>query len=205
MNTSELLPAAELGAAARWEPPQLLGGRRCPEDVMLHTARQLDDLEAVAYQDGFVRGQTEGYAAGQQQARAEAQRLRELIQHLGRPLAQVDEDVERTLVALTIEVARRLVQQELQLDPAKVCAVVKEALSALHGTAREVRVLAHPEDARLLQEQFIPPPEISEFRIVADASLQRGDCRVVSEGAHIDARLDTRQASLAQSLMGEGE
>jgi flagellar assembly protein FliH len=205
MTLSERAAPEELQAAARWQPPVFPGVPRCPDDVVLHTAQQLDELEAAAYQDGFARGHGEGYAAGLQQTRAEAERLRQLVDHLARPLAQLDDDVERTLVALTIEIARRLVQQELQLDPQKVAAVVAEALRALNGAGREVRVLAQPDDVQMIQQHVTPPPEISEFRIVADATLARGDCRVVSEGAQIDARLDTRQASLAQSLMGEGE
>lgn len=195
---------SELPASAlRWEPPVFPGAPRCPEDVVLHTAQQLDELEAAAYQDGFARGHGEGYAAGVQEARAEAARLRDLVVHLARPLAQLDEDVERMLVAMTVEVARRLVQQELELDPMRVLGVVREAIAALNGAARELRVMAHPEDAKLLQEHLATPPDIAELRVIADPSLMRGDCRVVSESAQVDARLDTRQANLAQSLIGE--
>jgi len=196
---------SELAPTLRWEPPVFPGPGRCPEDVVLHTAQQLDEMEAAAYQDGFARGHGEGYAAGVQQARNEAARLRELVTHLARPLAQIDEEVERTLVAMTVEVARRLVQQELELDPTRVLGVVREAIGALDGAGRELRVLAHPEDAKLLQEHLVTPPDVTALRVIADPSLMRGDCRVASEAAHIDARLDTRQANLAQSIMGEAE
>lgn len=202
-------PRAEAEAIARWELPVFPGTPRCPEDVVLHTAQHLDDMEAAAYQEGFARGHAEGLAIGQnagaQQVREQAARLSALIDHLARPLQQLDEEVERTLVALTIEVARRLVQQELQLDPGRVAAVVGEAMSALSGPAREVRVLAHPEDVPLLKEHLLPPDGAQEFRITADPTLMRGDCRVLSESAQVDARLDTRQANLAQSLIGDGE
>lgn len=196
---------SDLAPTLRWEPPVFPGAGRCPEDVVLHTAQQLDEMEAAAYQDGFARGHGEGYAAGLQQARAEATRLRELVAHLARPLAQIDEEVERTLVAMTVEVARRLVQQELELDPMRVLGVVREAIGALDGSARQMRVMAHPEDAKLLQEHLVAPPDVAELRVVADPSLMRGDCRVVSDAAQVDARLDTRQANLAQSLIGEAE
>lgn len=196
---SETLPAA------RWEPPIFAAPGHCPEDVVLHTAQQLDEMEAAAYQEGFARGHGEGYAAGLQQARNEAARLRDLVAHLARPLAQIDEEVERTLVAMTVEVARRLVQQELELDPTRVLGVVREAIGALDGAGRELRVMAHPDDAVLLQEHLVAPPEVSSLRVIADRSLVRGDCRVSSEFAQVDARLDTRQANLAQSIMGESE
>ncbi|WP_165797301.1 FliH/SctL family protein [Solimonas fluminis] len=196
---------SDLAPTLRWEPPVFPAPGRCPEDVVLHTAQQLDEMEAAAYQDGFARGHGEGYAAGVQQARAEAARLRELVAHLARPLAQIDEEVERTLVAMTVEVARRLVQQELELDPARVLGVVREAIGALDGAGRELRVMAHPEDAKLLQEHLVAPPEVNSLRVIADPSLMRGDCRVASEFAQVDARLDTRQANLAQSLIGEAE
>ena len=196
---SEILPAA------RWEPPIFAAPGHCPEDVVLHTAQQLDEMEAAAYQEGFARGHGEGYAAGLQQARNEAARLRDLVVHLARPLAQIDEEVERTLVAMTVEVARRLVQQELEMDPTRVLGVVREAIGALDGAGRELRVMAHPDDAALLQEHLVAPPEASSLRVIADRSLVRGDCRVSSEFAQVDARLDTRQANLAQSIMGESE
>jgi len=194
---SEILPPA------RWEPPIFPGAPRCPEDVVLHTAQQLDEIEAAAYQDGFARGHSEGYVAGQQQARDEATRLRELVQHLARPLAQLDEEVERMLVAMTVEVARRLVQQELELDPTRVLGVVREAVAALDGSGRQLRVMAHADDVRLIQENLVTPPDFAELRVIADPTLARGDCRVVTESAQIDARLDTRHANLAQSLIGD--
>lgn len=196
---------SETFATARWEPPVFAAPGPCPDDVVLHTAQQLDEMEAAAYQDGFARGQGEGYAAGLQQARNEAARLRELVAHLARPLAQIDEEVERTLVAMTVEVARRLVQQELELDPTRVLGVVREAIGALDGAGRELRVMAHPDDAELIQQHLVAPPEASSLRVIADRSLMRGDCRVSSEFAQVDARLDTRQANLAQSIMGESE
>lgn len=200
---------AEPEMVARWELPVFPGEPRCPEDVVLHTAQHLDDMEAAAYQDGFARGHVEGLAAGRnagaQQVREQAERLSALIDHLGRPLQHLDEELERTLVALTIEVARRLVQTELQLEPARVSAVVAEAMAALTGPAREVRVLANPEDVPLLKEHLVPPDGAREFRVVADPTVMRGDCRVLSESAQVDARLDTRHANLAQSLIGEAE
>jgi flagellar assembly protein FliH len=38
---------------------------------------------------------------------------------------------------------------------------------------------------------------------VPDAELHRGDCRVITDSAQVDARLDTREAGIAQALLGE--
>lgn len=198
MSSFEFLPGEP---ATRWQMPALDGGEALPRS--LHTAQQLDELEAEAHREGFARGHAEGYAEGQRKAQAEAARLRALIEHVARPLQRIEQDAERALVALTIEVARRLVQQELALDPAKVLGVVQGAIAALAGPARDVRVLVHPDDVALLRERLEAPAEAREFRIVAAPDLQRGECRIATENAQVDARLDTRQASVAQALLGD--
>lgn len=190
-----------MSAVTRWQLPQFDSGARLPS--ALRTARQLDELEGDAWQEGLARGHAEGLAAGLSEAREQAARLRALVEHLGRPLQQLDEHIERALIALTVQVARRLAQHELELDPAKVAGVVREALGALAGPAREVQVHLHPDDAALLAATLEPPADAREFRVVASRELARGDCRVVTESAQVDARLDTREAGVAQALLGD--
>ena len=65
---AEVLLAESLGAGmARWQLP------RFDQTSTPPTAQKLEDIEAAAYQDGFQRGQAEGFAAGQKTALAQAQ------------------------------------------------------------------------------------------------------------------------------------
>jgi flagellar assembly protein FliH len=198
-----VLGAEEVSAAQRWELPDL----GAPMEPM--TLRHLEELEAAAHQEGFARGRADGYAdgyaAGAALAREQAQRLQHLLDHLRAPLAEFDAEVERMLVALTVEVAQRLVATQLQLDPSLTVNAVHEALAALGDAPREARIHLNAEDLALLKDVVAPPDSASQWRFVADPKLRSGDCRIVTEGAQVDAQLDTRQASLSRALLGDGQ
>ena len=136
-------------------------------------------------------------------ARTQAQRLCSLLDHLAQPLAHLDAEVETALVQLALQVGRRLAQHELSLDVDKLGGVVREAIAALTVMPAELRVHLHPEDARLLKDRLTPPPEVNAWRLVPDNSLQRGDCRIAGDTGWVDATLQTRVASIAQSLFNE--
>ncbi len=209
LNKADAVAFGEAGAAARrWEVPLLTFAEPVEDTRPLPTAAEIEAIEAAAHADGFARGLAEGRAEGRRQGAAavaeEALRLRQLVAHLAQPLADLDSDVERTLVALTIEVARRLVDEQLQLDPGLTAAAVRSAVASLSPPPREVRVHLHPDDASLLQD-MPTPPDVTSWRLMPDASLRRGDVRVMTESAVVDALLDTRQAGVARALMGEGE
>lgn len=196
-----VLPAESIGGELpRWQLPRFdttSGG--------LHTAAQLDAIEAAAYKEGFARGQAEGFAAGQKAALAQAQRLAALIDHIARPLVHLDDEIEHALVDLAAAIARRIVHDELQTAPERIVAMVRETLAGLPPQLRSVRLRVHPDDAALLRECLAPPADVKDFEVVADPELKRGDSRVLTESALIDARLDRRVRVIAQALAGEGE
>lgn len=187
-------------AVQRWELPVFGAAAEAPP-----TAAQVDAIEAAAYDEGFARGRAEGRNAGAAEMRAQALRLAALLDHLAQPLAELDAEVEAALVSLALQVGKRLALHELGVDPAKVGAIVNKAIAALVAVPREVQVHLHPDDARLLKDSLTPPPEVSAWRIVADAGLGRGDCRVSGETGWVDATIEARAAGIAQALLGGPE
>jgi flagellar assembly protein FliH len=199
-----VLSAAQAVTLARWQMPVFDAvGATLPEPS-LPTAAELEAVEAAAYREGFERGQSEGHAAGLQAIQTQAQRLRALIEQIARPLAQLDDEVEPVLLALAVSIARQLLTEQLSLEPQRIAAMASAALAALPPYVRDVRLHLHPEDAELVGAQLTAPPEAERFRIVPDSTLTRGDCRLYTESAQLDARLDTRLQDLTQRLAGTG-
>ncbi|MGQ0501681.1 MAG: FliH/SctL family protein [Panacagrimonas sp.] len=183
----------------RWQMPSL---RDTPAEQPPPTARHLEELEAVARREGFAQGHADGYAAGFGEVQAQAQRMRGLIEQLAHPIKAVDAEVERALVELAIVLAGRLASQSLALVPERVAALVREAVEALGIAPRLVRIFLHPDDVALLRPQLEMPPDIHDWRLLADAQLARGDCRVSTDSMRVDASLAAREQQLRRALMG---
>ncbi len=88
-------------------------------------------------------------------------------------------------------------------EPAAIAGILREAIGALAVPARDARIHLHPADADLVRDTLTLPEDYAGWKLVADKDLMRGDCRIVTDSAQIDARLDTRAASVAQALLGE--
>lgn len=183
---------------ARWQMPVF---ESAPNEAPL-TAQAIDDIEAAAYEEGRQRGYADGLRDGRDEMDRQAGRLRGLIEQIAKPLAALDDEVERALVDLACAVARRLLDEELALAPERVLTLARTALAALPADLRDIRLYLHPEDASQVRDALQPPPEAENFRIFDDAALARGDCRVQTESAYLDARLDARIA-LAAAALGE--
>lgn len=196
----------EAAAAAVWSLPSFDTFAR-QSSTPPPTAKQLESIEAEAFREGQARGYAEGHAkglaAGRAEAAAQAARLGGLLDQLARPISDLDAQTEQALVALMLELARRLVQQELAADPAKMVGIVRDAVAHLAGPVKGLRVRLHPDDLRVVAEHLDEPAGEGGWVLVPDRQLMPGDCLVESDSARVDARLDTRQAQLAQRLLGD--
>jgi flagellar assembly protein FliH len=195
--------------ASRYELPSINGmavqARRAGK-----TVQELEDVEKRAYEEAYAKGRAEGLASAEremrpqlQQLQARIERLDSIIGTLARPLQELDAVVEDQLVQLALTVSRHLVRRELRIDPSQVIAIIRETVALLPASARDVRVHLHPEDAAVVREKLAAPAGERVWTIVEDPVTSRGGCRVTTDTAHIDARLETRIGTVVSALLGD--
>ncbi len=180
-------------------------------EKMAPAARTVQDAEKTkkdifdeAYVEGLEQGKKKGYAAGLAEIQAQANRLMQIIATLHEPLVQLDDQMEKELVALSIAIARQIVRRELKTDPGQIVAVVREAVASLPVGSRNVNLHLHPEDATLVRNALSLTGNDKTWRVVEDPLLTRGGCAVVTDISRIDATLDTRIAAIAATILGGG-
>ena len=204
-NLFEVLSPEEGASATLWSTPPLDGStreNRKPAGSKLNTAGHLDAIEKAAYEEGFARGHAEGFAHGNRAAQAVAAQISLLLEHMSRPLKDLNVEVEHALIRLVVDTSRRLVNKAIALDPQLVEGAVQEAVASVATTTRELKIFLHPEDVAVLNKNLALPSDVS-WKLMPDPALRRGDCRVVTESSQIDARLDTRQTNIERALLGE--
>ena len=168
----------------------------------LLTAGALADLQREAWEEAWQAGHRDGYAAGEQQLRERVERLDALIADLARPFEALDAQVESELVGLAMALAKQIVRREIRLDPSQIIAVVREAVSVLPVSAREVRVHLHPEDAAIIRQHLAPTENERAWQVVEDPVMMRGGCQVITPTSRVDARLETRLGKVLSRLLG---
>ena len=194
---------------ALWDLPTV-SGRAVQARRPGKTVSEIEDVERRAYEEAFAQGREAGLAAARaesekhlKQLKTQVERLETALSSLAQPLQQVNDEVEQQLMTLALTIARQLVRRELKTDPAQVIAIIRETVSLLPAAARDVRVHLHPEDAAVVRERLAAPTADRAWTIVEDPVMTRGGCKVTTDTALIDARIETRLNEVISAMLGE--
>jgi flagellar assembly protein FliH len=195
--------------ASAWMAPTIdnlgarAGGRRLGSE-------QLREEQRRALAEAEAAGRAAGLAAAKKEADGKLKeldaRLRGLqaaLDALARPLAHVDDVIHEQIAVLAMQLARGLIRRELRADPSQVIGIVRDTVGLLPVSTQGVRVALHPEDAGLVRERLVVSGPESAWSIVDDPALARGDCRVYTDYAEIDARIETRLKESLAALLGD--
>jgi flagellar assembly protein FliH len=197
------LPDQKQGSdCQRWSLPELDESGAVGNGMGPLTAGEVEAIQQQAYEEGYELGRREGRDAGAQEMAESAGLLEQLLCSLSQPFADLDQEVEDGLVALSIAIARQLVRRELRSDPNQIVAVVREAVGVLPSAARRLRLHLHPEDARLVHELLPVPDGESGWEIIDDATLGRGGCLVSTETSQVDATVEARLNNVIAAVLG---
>ncbi len=233
-----IIPKEQVAQAQAWAAPELgsgpprgkapSSGARDAPSLALPTARDLEAVFETAREQGRREGHEQGYAegreaglrAGREQAQAELETLRGLLRGLRGRVDSLDAELESSLVALALELARQVLVHELRTQPQQVLEVMQKALAAFPARAGVPWVRLHPDDAALVRE-LAPELEESGLTLLPDGTLQRGDLvlgagpeaarahpdrrwRVRDAQAELDLRLEERWRQVMARLFEEG-
>jgi flagellar assembly protein FliH len=157
-------------------------------------------------QQSFERGRREADQAWKDdllRQRSELSKLEtSLLESLRQVLPQIARDAEGALIALALEVARKLVA-DLPVSSDMVEAAIREALMEVEEN-NEMTILLHPADLELLQahDSSLFQTKANGERLNFDTSTEvtRGGCLVRTNFGIIDGRRETKLELLKRSL-----
>ncbi len=168
------------------------------EEVQPLTLEELESIRQEAYNEGFAVGEREGFHSTQIKVRQEAEvalsaklkHLEALMGNLFAPIAEQDQQIEKSLVELVGHITRQVIQRELKIDSRQIEHVLRETLKLLPLGAENVRLYINPQDFE--QVKALRERHEATWRIVEDEVLLPGGCRVETEHSRIDTSVETR-------------
>ena len=189
--------AAEAAAAAAQNlADHPIEGIDAAPPVVLPTADDIERMHIEAHEQGYAAGHAEGLAAGHAKglaaAHASAAKIDALMTSLQQSLDSVDQQVANRLLATAVEIASQMLRQSLRVKPELLLPVVREAVATLYPHGGHPALFAHPDDAALIRTHLGEQLAHSNWRIIDDASLSAGGCRVEVGASEVDATLETR-------------
>jgi flagellar biosynthesis/type III secretory pathway protein FliH len=176
------------------------------QDVKLVRSGDPETLRGLEVKAAYERGRIEGErAVGEQliRQRAEVMELQTgVLTALRNVVPQVTRDCERTLIALALEIAQKLVAG-MPVSAEMIEASVRESIAQVEDGA-EFTVQVHPEDLAALERinspLLLPQGGRDRVRFHGSTQVTRGGCIVQTRFGLIDGRRETRLQVLENVL-----
>jgi flagellar assembly protein FliH len=206
---TRFIPREELGEVASWRPGSFGQAHAAPAPA---SAPAPDEPESAVWQARVAAAQQTGYQDGYRDGLAALENFKAhfaqqataqvgaLLHAFEQQQATLDSQIAQAVTDVSVQLASQVLRHALVVEPALVAAVAAEAVQAIMLSARQVTVQVHPQDLPLVAEGAEEALRSRGARLVADATLARGDVRVDSDVGHVDARVATRWAQALAAL-----
>lgn len=193
------------------------------------TMAQLEEMRAIAEQEGFAEGKQNGYQEGLEQGRLEGleqghreglaqgeqqglevgkadadalvSRFSHIVEQFEQPLSVLDLEIESELLGLVISLAKSVIVHELKTHPEHILAALRQGIDALPIKEQQIKIRVNSTDAALIGE-FYSQEQLAKHRweLDIDPLLSAGDCIIDSVRSSVDLRLEQRIAQVLVQL-----
>ncbi len=166
------------------------------------SAKQLDQIQRDAYEEGFATGYQEGLQRAESEILEKKQQLQVVMDSIAEPMNIIDESIEKELIKIVMTICQRLIGHEYQRDPKLLGQLIKQIKSVLMAPGVELMVYMHPEDIALIA-QCLKEHDLHHIELIEQDTLARGACQVKTATADMDASIDTRIHNLLDDYLAD--
>lgn len=161
-----------------------------------------EDLREQARQEGFALGYAEGLESGRQESKKIGDtlvaELKILLGAFEQPFREVERDVSEYLLSIIYAICREILGKDSLIGEELVVNNLDLSLDILASAEGLVTVYLNPDDLTVVQNHWAD--EFGELRIIEDASLLRGGCRVQRSDSLVDATVEAQLRNLVKEL-----
>lgn len=158
---------------------------------------------------GFEQGHAEGFAQGlaesQEQLAEEKARLQQMADTFGAEIAHASERISSDVLELALDLSKAMLKQALNVRPELVIPIVGNAIRYLPALQQPALLMLHPDDVALVTRHMADELTKAGWRVVEDAQMERGGCRVETGSNQIDASAPSRWQRIAAALGKESD
>ncbi len=183
----------------------LMAAQRQGAELVSAARSQADQIATEARTAGYEAG----YAEGLQRAEGELSDLFRFAEGAVREIAETRtrmlEESETALVALAVQVAEKILQTSLELEPHRIADVLRGALRKAY-VRDHVQVVCNPDDLALVegasQDLQAQVGTLKNLELIGDRRISRGGVIVRTPGGDVDATLESQLDRLRAAMLG---
>lgn len=166
----------------------------------LRLAAERARLEAEAYARGRADGERAARAVVEPALRTALGMLQEAADSVRMHESRWVGNIEETIAALAVSVARHLVHREVIADPSFVAMLVRQAV-AQYPLDHDITIRVAPEDLATCRPVIDADADGARaLRWIGDPSIERGGCLTEGRERIVDGRVDTALERLYRSI-----
>jgi flagellar assembly protein FliH len=164
-------------------------------------AAELESLRRAAHEEGLRQGRQEALRQSELSAARQEAAMHGLARSIDEAVRAQLADLEQFALAVAFEACGTVLSQA-SLDGRAVADTVRRLIEPLRQSGA-IRVQLHPEDLSQVSPSLLGDPRLAAHppRFEADATLERGDCRVVTAHGQLESGLSIQLTAIRDSLI----
>jgi flagellar assembly protein FliH len=170
------------------------------QEELTHLEKSVAGHEAEAYQRGCSDGREQGKKDAAQEQQPALERTARAIADMATLRARLRRETEQELVKLSVEIARRILNREVNVDPDALSGVLRAALEKLQA-GELTRVKVHPQYADSIRQQLAHCAVPASVEVIADTALEPGDIQLETVRGTLDASVATQLSEVERGFV----
>lgn len=181
----------------RREGSRRRGYRRSQDRKLVSRAQE----EAVSIKEAAKQ---EGYKEGIDKAEKDIELLKSNFEEFYNYKDEVYEKVSECILDISLEIARKIINKEVQVDKEATLSIIKGAVEEINKTENKIVLKVMPKDVQIVKDRV---PEIfksdyfeAKISVVPDANIKDGGVIIETSNGLIDASIETQVAIIEKAF-----
>ena len=174
--------------------------------VLEDARKKAADVERIAYEKGFQKGEQAGKQFGIQQIEPYLYQFRRLTDEIARAREKLLAQMEPQIIRMALAIAKKVVKRVVEEDERTAIRLAKDAIGQIVDRQKLI-IHVSTSDYELINElrpEFLAIEGIKDCAIELDPNVEPGGCIIETEGGTVDARICTALDAVSKLAEEEG-